>query len=113
MSLRIYRDALQMVGKAYRAAEDIARRDPDLARQLKRSSSSVPLNISEGDRSTKGTRTARYVTAMGSANEVRATLEVAASVGFIDRDAVLDDQLDKIWKKTRARARHIETLEIE
>jgi len=47
MTLRIYGDAIEMVTAAYKAADVIERRDADLARQLRRSSSSVPLNLAE------------------------------------------------------------------
>ena len=69
MTLRIYSDAIEMVTQAYKAAEVIEMRDADLARQLRRSSSSVPLNLAEGSYSHKGNRKARYFTALGSANE--------------------------------------------
>ena len=105
MTLRIYDDALVMVKAAYKAAARIERHDADLARQLRRSSSSVPLNISEGSHSRKGNRTVRYSSATGSANEVRSTLQFAAAVGFVEPDPELDDKLDKIvatlWKLTR------------
>jgi four helix bundle protein len=105
MTLRIYSDAIEMVTQAYEAAEVIERRDADLARQLRRSSSSVPLNLGEGSYSHKGNRKARYFTALGSANEVRSTLQVASAVGLVPANQALDDQLDKIvatlWKLTR------------
>jgi four helix bundle protein len=105
MTLRIHEDALAMVKAAYKAAEQIEKHDADLARQLRRSSSSVPLNISEGSHSRKGNRAVRYSSAMGSANEVRSTLQVAAAVGLIAENAELEDRLDKIvatlWTLTR------------
>ena len=91
--------------QAYKAAEVIERSDPDLAKQLRRSSSSVPLNLAEGGYSHKGNRKARYFTALGSANEVRSTLQVASAVGLLQANPALDDRLDKIiatlWKLTR------------
>jgi four helix bundle protein len=105
MTLRIYSDAIEMVTQAYKAAEVIERHDADLARQLRRSSSSVPLNLAEGSYSHKGNRKARYFTALGSANEVRSTLQVASAVGLLPDNPALDDRLDKImatlWKLTR------------
>ena len=105
MTLRIYSDAIEMVTQAYKVAEVIERRDADLARQLRRSSSSVPLNLAEGSYAQKGNRKARYFTALGSANEVRSTLQVASAVGLLPANPALDDRLDKImatlWKLTR------------
>ena len=93
-----------MVRSAYEAAKRIEKRDADLARQLRRSSSSVPLNIAEGSHSHKGNRLARYSTAMGSANEARSALQVATAVGLLAADQKLEDRLDKIvatlWRLT-------------
>jgi len=93
------------VKAAYAAANRVERFDADLARQLRRAGSSVPLNISEGSR--KGNRVVRYQSAMASANKVRSTLQVAAAVGFVEANVALDDRLDKIiatlWKLTRWR----------
>jgi len=58
--------------------------DVDLARQLRRCLSSVPLNIAEGSRSRGKNVQARYSTAMGSAREVIACLEVAEALGYLN-----------------------------
>ncbi|TNF31836.1 MAG: four helix bundle protein [Deltaproteobacteria bacterium] len=81
--LRIYPVALQMAADAATAANRIGRRDPDLARQLRRAAASVPLNIAEGTGGLGRTRTARYADALGSAYEVRACLDVAAAMTYI------------------------------
>jgi four helix bundle protein len=46
--LRIQQDAWWMVREVYVIAEVVERRDGDLARQMRRASSSVVLNLSEG-----------------------------------------------------------------
>ena len=55
--------------------------------------------------SRKGNRFARWQDAMGSANETRSALQLAAAVGFIEPSRSLLDLLDKIgatlWKLTR------------
>ena len=55
--------------------------------------------------SRKGNRFARWQAAMGSANETRSALQLAAAVGFIEPSRSLLDLLDKIvatlWKLTR------------
>lgn len=58
---------------------------PEIAVELARAATSVPLNISEGSYS-RGNRNARYHTAMGSVAETHAILELAESVGWIARD---------------------------
>ena len=105
MAFRVYDDALAMVRLAYRAADVIERKDPDLARQLRRSSSSVPLNVGEGNYSRKGNRAVRFHSALGSANEARCTVQVAQAVGMLDEERRLLGLLDRVvgalWKLTR------------
>jgi four helix bundle protein len=69
----------------------IERRDPDLARQMRRALTSVPLNTAEGMDARGKIRIARYDTALGSENEVIACLDVAEALEYItvapdDRD---------------------------
>lgn len=103
---RIYGVSLQMVGEVAALAKRIERKDRDLARQLRRSSAAVPLNMSEGMHLSGGNRTARYRTAMAEAAEAATTLLVAQASGYldgVDLDATLD-RLEHIkavmWKMT-------------
>ena len=54
---------------------------------------------------TGGNRRVHYLRARGSAMEARAQLETAVDLGYIDFDAIADDQLDHIsavmYKLTR------------
>ena len=59
----------------------IERSDRDLADQLRRAASSVVLNLAEGQRSAKGNKHKHYAIAHGSANEVKAALELAQAWG--------------------------------
>jgi four helix bundle protein len=95
--LRIYPVCLQMVRDVRPLADQIARFDRDHARQLRRSSMSVPLNVSEGSGSRGGRRRARYDDALGSARETVANLEAAEAVGYLRSiDPLLRNRLDHI-----------------
>ena len=72
--LRIYDDMLDALTMMRAMVDTIERRDPDLARQLRRAASSVVLNAAEGCGSLGRMRTARYRTALGSARETLACL---------------------------------------
>ncbi|MEJ7734124.1 MAG: four helix bundle protein [Polyangiaceae bacterium] len=62
----------------------IEHRDIDLARQLRRAAASVALNMAEGSGSQGGTRRQRYLSSLGSANEVLACFDVASALGYCD-----------------------------
>jgi four helix bundle protein len=85
----------------------VARRDRDLAEQLRRAATSVPSNISEGAQRTGKDRHHFYRVAAGSAAEVRTQLEVAWAWGYIDTAvigtalALLDRVIAMLWKLTR------------
>src|SRR5262245_9762319 len=81
--LRIYWVCLEMVRRVRKYVEMIARFDPDLARQLKKCSTSAPLNVAEGSGNRGGRRRHAYDTALGEARETLAVLEVAVSAGYI------------------------------
>jgi four helix bundle protein len=82
--LRIYDDMLDALRMLRPMASAIDRRDPDLARQLRRASSSVALNLAEGSGSFGRVRTTRYRTALGSARETVACLQVAEACGYVE-----------------------------
>ena len=96
MTLRIYTDALQLTREMRDVVTKIAQHDADLGKQLRRALTSVPLNIAEGEWRRNGNARARFETAMGSANEVRAILETANAMGYVSADARQVDALDRI-----------------
>jgi four helix bundle protein len=95
--LRIYTTAIEVIERLRPVLAQIEAHDRDLARQLRRASSSVALNISEGSGSRGGTRRERYHNALGSARETGACLDVAAALGYVEKiDAGLLDRLDHV-----------------
>ena len=75
----------------------IERHDRDLGNQLRRASACVSLNIAEGSGSSGGTRTTRYRTALGSARETGACLDVAMALGYVERvEPELLGKLDQV-----------------
>ena len=92
--LRIYSIVLEMVADAAGIAEQIERRDGDLARQLRRAAASVALNTAEGMGNTAGHKRQRYQSALGSAREVRACVDVAKAMRYVnDIDAMTIDRM--------------------
>jgi four helix bundle protein len=82
--LRIYDEMLDVLRSMRGAIAAIEKRDPDLARQLRRAAASVVLNVAEGSGSFGRVRTARYRTALGSARETLACLRVGEALGYVD-----------------------------
>jgi four helix bundle protein len=81
--LRIYPVCITMVGEIRPYAERIARFDRDLARQLRKSSTAVPLNVAEGSGLRGGRRRQSYDYALGEARETLANLEAAQAIGYV------------------------------
>ena len=102
--MKIYLVALAMVKSVYALSRKVQQHDPDLARQMRKSSSSVVLNMAEGWHARGGNRIARFDTAMQEARETTSALDVSAAVGFLTvAEVAVDlDRLDHIvatlWK---------------
>jgi four helix bundle protein len=71
-------------------AQRIARCDGDLARQIRRATNSVALNVAEGRRRVGGDRLHLGRIAAGSADEVVAALKAAIGWGHIDETDVTE-----------------------
>jgi four helix bundle protein len=94
--LRIYSEALDIIGSLREIVAALEKRDPDLARQLKRASSSVALNIAEANGSRGRNRGARFHTALGSMRETLACIDVGHALGYVDRDPDLARKIDRL-----------------
>jgi four helix bundle protein len=87
-----------------RPLELLRSRDPDLHRQIRKAASSVPLNLSEGNRRSGADRLHHFRIAAGSAEEVRTALRVAAAWGDLQEAAMaeplelLDRLLAMVWR---------------
>jgi four helix bundle protein len=95
--LRIYPVCLEMVRDIRPYADRIARFDRDLARQLRKSSTAVPLNLAEGSGLRAGRRRQSYDYALGEARETLANLETAEAIGYLPSiEAGVRQRLDHI-----------------
>ena len=102
-----YEVSVQLITSLRELVPVIERLDRDLADQVRRAASSVVLNLAEGQRSAKGNKQKHYAIAHGSANEVKAALEVACAWGWITQAeqsrAILDRLLAILWRLTHPR----------
>jgi len=100
--LKIYQDSLDLIRGLRPLVTALERKDKDLARQLRRAATSIPLNIAEGNRRRGKDKAYHFRVAAGSAAETGAALEVAMAWGHLESPARLLDLLDKIratlWK---------------
>ena len=109
--MRIYDKSLDLVASVCKLSRKVRQFDPDLARQMRRSVTSVPLNIAEGMYSRAGNRIARYENAMASAKETQAALDVSVRAEYLPA-ATVEVDLDRIdhivatlWKWSGQQAR--------
>jgi four helix bundle protein len=81
--LRIHDVMLEAIVTMRPVVGAVERCDRDLGSQLRRAASSVVLNVAEGSGSAGGNRLQRYRTALGSARETWACLQVAQAAGYV------------------------------
>ncbi len=95
-TFRLYGVSLETVRMVGARIAEIARHDADLARQGRRALASMHLNIGEAMGLTGGNRTLRLRTALGSATEVIACLDVGVALGYVGPDERAIDALSKV-----------------
>ena len=96
MTLKIYPFILDTLKMLAPVMLEIGRHDVDLARQMRRAAASLMLNVAEACGNDGGHRRERFRTALGSAKETRACVEVACALGYLTVDEALIDRLDRI-----------------
>ncbi len=96
MGLRIYDDVISLTREMRGVLSSIAKHDADLARQTRRALTSIALNMAEGNYQRAGNQRLRFQTAMGSADEVRACLEISAALEYIEDQPALVDAFDRV-----------------
>ena len=102
-----YDVSVQLISSLCDPIAVIARHDPDLARQLRRAATSVPLNLREGNRRAGRDRLHLFRVAAGSVAEVLAGLEVATAWRYLGVDTVApalglaDRVAAMLWRLTR------------
>jgi four helix bundle protein len=95
--LRIYPFIIETLKLTAPVVVEIGKRDIDLARQLRRAASSIALNTAEAVGSVGGNERLRFRSAHASTQEVRACLDVAEALAYVDAvDEGLRDRFDRI-----------------
>ncbi len=106
MSFHALEVSIELIKSLREPLGSLERRDPDLARQIRRAAASVPLNVSEGRRRNGKDRIHLWRVAAGSANELAAGLRVADAFGYVSAEAVepslllCDRVLAMLWRMT-------------
>ena len=102
--LRIYPVSLELVRDVQPLVRQLKARDRNLADQLDRACTAVPLHLAEADGVGGGLRHHRHRTALGEARETAACLDVADAKGFGVPDGArrkLDHVIGVLVKLTR------------
>ena len=88
MSFRVLDLSYELVQQLRVLHDKLQRHDSDLAKQLRRAGSSIPLNTAEGNGRVGRDRLHSFRIARASTMEVEACLNTAVAWGFFDRKAV-------------------------
>ena len=109
MAFQVYEVSVQLIDALRQPVAVIAHHDADLARQLRRAATSIALNVREGNRRAGRDRLHLFRVAEGSAAEVLACLDVAATWRYLEQAATepaaaLADRVAAMpWRLTHAR----------
>ena len=95
--LNIYAVSIQLCRDCAPVIKLVQTHDRNLADQLRRAVTSVALHLAESDGQAGGHRKQRRLTALGSAREVVACLEIGAPLGYLEAlRGVMHDRLDHV-----------------
>ena len=95
--LRIYEDMKLMLRDVRPMIEVLAKRDSDLADQMRRAAQSVVLNCGEGCYSRGKRADAHFQVSMASMRETLSCIEVGIAFGYFkEPDAAVMNRIDKI-----------------
>lgn len=106
MAFEVEELAIELIGVLRPLVGRVQGRDPKLADQVRRAASSVALNIGEANRLEAGNRRQRFITAAGSASEVRSALRVAGEWRYFTAEegehaqSLIKRILSMLWKLT-------------
>ena len=109
MQFDAFEISLQLIQSLRAPIARLKTHDSALATQLSRAANSVSLNLNEGRRRIGKDRLHLWRIAAGSADEVRASLRVAAAWGYFEPDALeqplalADRVLAMLWRMTHER----------
>ena len=93
-SFRVLDASYELISALVPVVAAVGRHDRSLRDQLRRAATSIPLNLAEGFGLEGGNKKQRFLTALGSAREVTAILEVARRWRYVsDSDAASAAQL--------------------
>ena len=104
MGFDAYENAVEIAREMRELVDTIRQSDQDLAKQARRATQSIGLNIAEARKRSAGDRRRQFEIALGSAGEARAALEQADAWGYVPTERAkpvlerLDREIAMLWR---------------
>ena len=105
--LEVFELSYQLIEAFREPVKVLQRKDPDLARQLRKAGSSVSLNLAEGEGRVVKDRFQHWRISSGSAREVKSALRAALAWGYLTKkqierpQSIADRVLAMTWNLMR------------